>query len=112
MSDKTWACVQSKQDSYKALKYAESEHEKPCLPREYRQAINDCRKSLKADKRAYWNVKAVALEANFAANRVGLRDELDGVHPLAAAKLRRCDGSHTSSVREMQTSGSSISKSC
>ena len=31
MSDITWAHVQSKQDSYKALKNAESEHEKSCL---------------------------------------------------------------------------------
>ena len=42
MSDKTWACVQSKQDSYKALKHAQSEHEKSFLQRQYRQALNDC----------------------------------------------------------------------
>ena len=107
MSDKTWACVQSKQDSYKALKHAQSEHEKRFLQRQYRQALNDCRKPVKADKRAYWKAKAVALEADFAANRVhaaykrvGLRDELDRVQSLSAGKLRRCDGSHTSSVKE------------
>ena len=47
------------------------------------------------------------MEADFAANRVhaayrrvGLRDELDRVQSLSAGKLRRCDGSHTSSVKE------------
>ena len=107
MFDKTWACVQSKQDSYKALAHAQSEHEKRFLQRQYKQALNDCRKSVKADKRAYWKAKAVALEADFAVNRVhaaykrvGLRDELDRVPSLSAGKLRRCDGSHTSSVKE------------
>ena len=107
MSDNTWAYVQSKQDSYKALKHAESEGEKSSLQKQYRKALNDCRRSVKADKRAYWKAKAVALEADFAANRVhaaykrvGLRDELDKVQSLAAGKLRRSDGSHTSSVKE------------
>ena len=107
MSDKTWACVQSKQDSYKALKHAQSEHEKSFLQRQSRQALNDCRKSVKADKRAFWKAKAVALEADFAAirvhaayKRVGLRGEWDRVQSLSAGKLRRCDGSHMSSVKE------------
>ena len=34
MSDKTWACVQSKQDTYTALKHAESEHETAFLQRQ------------------------------------------------------------------------------
>ena len=82
ISDKTWSCVQHKQDSYKAFKHAESDHEKSVLHRQYRQALNDSRRSVKSDKRAYWKGKAIALEADFAANRVhaaykrvGLRDE-------------------------------------
>ena len=83
------------------------EHEKRFVQRQYRQALNDCIKSFKADKRAYWKANAVALEADFAANRVhaayksvGLRDELDRVQSLCAGKLPRCDGSHMSSVKE------------
>ena len=70
-----------------------------------RQALNECKKSVKADKRAYWKAKAVALEADFAAKRVhaaykivGLRDELDRVQSLSAGKLRRSDGSHTANI--------------
>ena len=65
------------------------------------------RKSVKADKRAYWKAKAGALEADFAAKRVhaayksvGLRDELDRVQSLSAGKLRRSDGSHTANIKE------------
>ena len=47
ISDQTWAYVQRKQNSYKALKHAESEHEKAILHKQYRQALNDCRKSVK-----------------------------------------------------------------
>ena len=99
--------MQRKQDSYKALKRAKSEHEKAILQKQYRQALNDCRKSVKADKCAYWKAHAMALEADFAANRVhaaykrvGLRDELDRVQSLAAGKLRRADGSHTSNIKQ------------
>ena len=104
MSAKTWAHVQSKQDSYKALKYAESMYEKSTLHQQYREALNVCRKSVKADNRACWKAKAVALEAEFTGNRVhaaykrvGLRDEGQS---LAAGKLRRNDGSHTSNAKK------------
>ena len=85
--------------------------------KKYRQALNECKNSVKADKRAYWKAKAVALEADFAAKRVhaayksvGLRDELDRVQSLSAGKLRRSDGSHTAN-RKRQTSENSTSKS-
>ena len=93
MSERTWARVQSKQDSYKAMKHALSEHERPACQRQYRQVLSECKES----------VKAAAFEADLAANRlhsaykrVGLRDELDRVQFLAAGKLRRSVGSHTS----------------
>ena len=76
------------------------------LQKQYREALNGCRKCVKADKCAYWKANAVALEADFAANRVhaaykrvGLRDELDKVQLLAAGKLRRSDSSHTSNAK-------------
>ena len=81
MYGNTWAHVQCKQESYEALKHAESE--KSTLQKQYKEALNFCRKSMKADKRAYWKAKAVALEADFAAyrvhaayKRIGLGDEL------------------------------------
>ena len=107
MSDKMWACVQSEQDPCKALKHALSEYERSACQKKYRQALNECKTSVKADKRAYWRDKAVALEADFAAKRghaayksVGLRDELDRVQSLSAGKLRRSDGSHTANIKE------------
>ena len=108
--------MQSKQDSYKALKHALSEYERSACQKKYRQALNECRKIAKADKCAYWKAKAVALEADFATKRVhaayksvGLRDELDRVQSLSAGKLRRSDGSHTANIR--QTSKKSTSRS-
>ena len=40
MSDKTWACVRSKRDSYKALKHALSEYEKSAC----QKILNECKK--------------------------------------------------------------------
>ena len=39
MSDKTWACVQSKQDSYKALKHASSEYENSASQKKVQASI-------------------------------------------------------------------------
>ena len=65
------------------------------------------KKSVKADKRAYWKGRAVLLKAAFAAKRVhaayksvGLRDGLDRVQSQSAGKLRRSDGSHTANIEE------------
>jgi len=81
------------------------------------------KRSVKADKGAYSKVKAFALEAVFAANRVhaaykhvGLRNKLDRVQSLAAGKLRRSDLRLLAVIQQIlrrrQTSKSSIFRTC
>ena len=70
MCEQTWVCVQSQQEYYKAMKHALSEHEKATCQRQYRQDLNERRKPVRTDQRAYWKAKAAALEADLAANRL------------------------------------------
>jgi hypothetical protein len=62
------ACVESQQDSYKALKRALSEHERSVCQRQRRQALSRrSAEKVKGDNRAHWKAKAAAREADFAA---------------------------------------------
>ena len=72
MSQQTWGCAQSKQETCKALKHAlsDSEHEKAAYRRHLRQAFDERKESVRTSKHAYWEAKAVALEADFPASEV------------------------------------------
>ena len=52
MSEQTWAWVHSKQDTYKAMKHALPVHEIAACQRQHMQALNECKNSVRADRRA------------------------------------------------------------
>ncbi len=110
VSPATWELVQEKKQAFKRVKQCEDPVAVMGFRQQYRDALNACRKSVKADKKRYWKELADDLHSDFQAGnlhsaykRVRLRDELDRVQPLHADKLRRPDGSCTTEPKEKTT---------